>query len=191
MNWRRKLQTLPRGENCAHWLMTAADILDVKIKRIAEVGVFKGAHSREFRKWFPAARLLLVDPWKAQPNLQGNMYQEFRKQEYWDIIYRQVLNEFGMNPLTVILRDTSRAVATGCLNTFQIVYLDADHAYESVKEDIKLWLPRVTNDGILAGHDYAPLGEYRDVARAVNDTLGKRRIVRGPKKLWMYWKGQP
>jgi len=34
------------------------------------------------------------------------------------------------------------------------VYIDADHSYKSVKEDINAWAPKVREGGIVAGHDY-------------------------------------
>lgn len=39
--------------------------------------------------------------------------------------------------------------------TFDLVYLDADHTYESTKNDIHAWYPKVKSGGILAGHDYS------------------------------------
>lgn len=35
-----------------------------------------------------------------------------------------------------------------------LVFLDADHAYDSVRADIAAWAPLVQAGGILAGHDY-------------------------------------
>ncbi len=37
---------------------------------------------------------------------------------------------------------------------FDLVYIDAQHDYEDVKQDIKLWLPKVKKGGVIAGHDY-------------------------------------
>lgn len=37
---------------------------------------------------------------------------------------------------------------------FDLVYIDAQHEYEDVKQDIEIWLPKVKKNGIIAGHDY-------------------------------------
>ena len=54
--------------------------------------------------------------------------------------------------------------------SLDFVFLDADHAYESVSRDIDAWRPKVKRGGLLAGHDYIhwpspPFG----VVRAVNE----------------------
>ena len=37
---------------------------------------------------------------------------------------------------------------------FDLVFIDADHSYEAVKQDIANWKPKIKAGGILAGHDY-------------------------------------
>lgn len=36
---------------------------------------------------------------------------------------------------------------------FDVVFIDADHAYSQVTRDIRLWLPKVRRGGVLCGHD--------------------------------------
>lgn len=48
-----------------------------------------------------------------------------------------------------------------------VVYIDADHRYESVRADIEAWLPKVRRGGFLCGHDYH--GGLPGVMRAVDE----------------------
>lgn len=50
------------------------------------------------------------------------------------------------------------------------VHLDARHDYESVKNDIEAWLPRVKAGGWLSGDDYDNI-KWPEVVRAVRDVL--------------------
>jgi hypothetical protein len=34
------------------------------------------------------------------------------------------------------------------------VYIDAQHHYDAVKQDIHLWYPKVKGGGVISGHDY-------------------------------------
>lgn len=38
--------------------------------------------------------------------------------------------------------------------SLDMVYIDADHSYESVKNDITYWMPKVKDGGVISGHDY-------------------------------------
>ena len=39
-------------------------------------------------------------------------------------------------------------------NFFDCVYVDANHDYESVKEDILHWISKIKKGGFISGHDY-------------------------------------
>ena len=51
-------------------------------------------------------------------------------------------------------------------NSLDFVFIDAAHDYESVKQDIKAWLPKVKKGGVIAGDDFST---WPDVAKAVNE----------------------
>lgn len=54
-------------------------------------------------------------------------------------------------------------------HSIDFVYIDADHSYEAVLQDIDSWIKKVKKGGFLAGHDsYMP-----DVIRAVEHRFGK------------------
>lgn len=53
-------------------------------------------------------------------------------------------------------------------NSIDVVFIDACHTYDCVKEDIAAWLPKVKVGGILAGHDY---GWSDEVRRAVDESV--------------------
>lgn len=46
----------------------------------------------------------------------------------------------------------------------RFVFVDADHEYDAVCRDIDAWLPKLTPDGLIAGHDIAMDGVRRAVA---------------------------
>jgi hypothetical protein len=59
--------------------------------------------------------------------------------------------------------------------TIDFVYIDGDHNYEAVKRDIQLYLPKIKDGGIIAGHDYHE--EWPGVIKAVEEVLGKPNHV--------------
>jgi len=55
---------------------------------------------------------------------------------------------------------------------FDFIFIDGDHSYDSCKEDINMWLPKIKQGGIIAGHDYLEAC-FMGVVNAVNETFGK------------------
>ena len=65
----------------------------------------------------------------------------------------------------------------------ELVFIDGDHRYESVRRDIEAWRPLLTPGGLLCGHDYS--GIWPGVVKAVNQLVPKRGVVPGT-TIWWY-----
>lgn len=85
-------------------------------------------------------------------------------------------------------------------NTFDLVYIDADHTYESVKYDLNFWYPKIKSGGIFAGHDYCEY--YIEVSKtrfgvvdAVNEFVKENNLYDkfhvtkkgSPEDYWKSW----
>jgi len=66
---------------------------------------------------------------------------------------------------------------------FDFVYIDGNHKYNHVKEDILKWLPKVNPNGVIAGHDYNHA--YEGVIKAVDEIFSKDNIQLFPDSSWM------
>lgn len=74
-------------------------------------------------------------------------------------------------------------------NSLDFVFIDADHSYESVKNDIESWLPKVKKGGYISGDDY----NWSTVRQAVDEKFGgKLQIIftnrDGEGTTWIYEK---
>jgi len=71
-----------------------------------------------------------------------------------DNIYREALNNtFGLK--VNLIKGSSLDMASKTPdNSLDWVYIDADHTYKSVCDDIRAWYSKVRKDGIVSGHDY-------------------------------------
>lgn len=54
---------------------------------------------------------------------------------------------------------------------FDMIFIDANHTYESVKQDVEMWYPRVKGGGVFACHNYGH-GDFPGVKQAVDEVLG-------------------
>jgi len=55
--------------------------------------------------------------------------------------------------------------------SLDFVFIDADHTYESVKEDISSWFPKVKVGGFIGRHDYNSKKTWPGVCQAVDEFL--------------------
>ncbi len=70
--------------------------------------------------------------------------------------------------------------------TLDFVFIDADHAYEAVKEDIQAWFPKMKKGGIMAGHDLNHV-EFPGVRKAVRECFGTYEIMPGSQNIESWW----
>jgi SAM-dependent methyltransferase len=120
-----------------------------------------------------------IDTWLGSPE---HAHHECTKN---DSLYRIFLNNIEpvSDIVTSIRLDSISASKNYVDNSIDIVFLDAAHDYDSVLADIKHWLPKVKDGGILAGHDFNYTWE--GVMRAVRESFDAFD-VEGP--CWVYHK---
>lgn len=58
--------------------------------------------------------------------------------------------------------------------SIDMVFIDASHEYESIKQDIEAWYPKVKTKGIIAGHDYHR--PWNGVVKAVDEFFINKRV---------------
>ncbi|MDP3920788.1 MAG: class I SAM-dependent methyltransferase [Candidatus Omnitrophota bacterium] len=140
-----------------------------------EVGVQGGGYSKRLLRHSGLAKLHSVDPWQSFEEHEYVSSANVSQQEQ-DWLYAKTqrkLNSFGDR--SQILRMASTQAAPQFADeSLDFVFIDANHAYSAVKEDIEHWWPKVKKGGLFAGHDYLdgdlPTGDY-GVKQAVNELI--------------------
>ena len=132
----------------------------------AEVGVGFGVNAERIITISNPKLLYLVDAW------DGNLFRVPRssktEKEDGQKIYEKVVEKFKDNKKIEIIKNLStEAVKQFEDNYFDWVYVDASHDFESVKEDMEIWWPKIKQGGYLAGHDYS----YNPVNKSVNEFI--------------------
>ena len=74
--------------------------------------------------------------------------------------------------ITPIRMTSVDAAKTYSDESLDVVFIDAGHSYEAVKEDVLAWYPKVKYGGYIAGHDYS-WSHLNTVKRAVDETLAE------------------
>ena len=160
-------------------------VFDVQDKLCgAEVGVYRGQLTEVLLGTLPHLFLTLVDPWRANTapprTIHGDDWLEY-DQNQWDEIYADALTRIGpaTNRCRIMRMMSEQAASQIEDKSLDFVYIDADHTYESVKQDIQLWQPKAKR--LIFGHDYGGKNDrfgVWGVKRAVDEAFGDRVQVR-------------
>jgi hypothetical protein len=142
-----------------------------------EVGVWKGEFSLLILQRVRPAKLMLVDPWAFDPRFAESLFggRAAKSQADMDEICRKVHARFRAEiarGAVSICRSTSvEAAASVPGESVDWVYIDGNHTYEYVLEDLRAWYPKVRPGGLVAGDDYDRPGAWwgDGVTRAVTE----------------------
>jgi predicted O-methyltransferase YrrM len=115
----------------------------------AEIGVEQGIFSEIICQQNPGIRLYCVDAWRAYKG-----YRDHTRQEKLDRYFEETTQR--LSPYnTAIIRDWSMDALKAIEDeSLDFVYIDANHDFKHVAEDIAEWSKKVKPGGIVAGHDY-------------------------------------
>lgn len=144
----------------------------------AEIGVQRGFFSYDLCESGKFSKFYSIDSWEDQwedvrffsngfsntkiPIEEFNDWvEDFGGWEDNDEVYHIAcdrLSKFDFNE--VIRLKSVEAAKLFEDETFDFVYIDSSHNYDTVTNDLKTWLPKVKKGGILAGDDYIDKCDY-------------------------------
>ncbi len=134
----------------------------------AEIGVYKGDNAEFILSLLKPTILYLVDPW-------NNFLDTDSNEIIGEIQYIQTQERLKMYGNKRLVKKTSLE-ASKLFNNEELdfVYIDGDHSYRQVKQDLGLWYSKVKKGGILSGHDYHQTME--GVVLAVNEFVSENKL---------------
>lgn len=143
-------------------------------KLIVEVGVAYGYHARAMLETLKNVQYIGIDPYlpNYDPNdpFTDNVAQLFNCQSVdgmdrlYETVNETLTEEFGSR---FTLKRIKSVVASAEMSNLKIdlVFIDGDHRYQAVYDDLRSWWPKIRPGGVLAGDDY----EMPEVRLAVNN----------------------
>jgi len=149
--------------------------------KVAEIGVEIGIYSESLFKILKPKELCLIDCWRALDEQDDPVHSHVQKVQEQN--YQIVKEKFADKSNVRVIRECSRE---GSLlfpdQYFDLVYIDANHAYAGISADLEIWLPKIKKGGIIAGHDYfvynpgVPWTKFFGIVPAVNEFVKKHNL---------------
>jgi predicted O-methyltransferase YrrM len=169
--FKRFIQEIPDGGifvECGSWLGKSSAFL---CDAIEESG-------KDLNLW-------IIDSWLGSSVERGSSHALVTRKDIYQIFLENMRGR-KFNHIRGLSHEVCNSFQHGSCD---VVFIDMEHTYESVKEDIKDWLPKVKKGGTLAGHDYGSKRWKDGVQKAVHETLGKENIEVvscGTNSCWVY-----
>jgi len=147
------------------WLAEQAAQHDV----IVEIGSFLGRSTRALGD-NARGTVIAIDTWIGPVADDRTLYPSFYQQ--FDDNLKDLIQSGKVIPVDIMLTQINVYECDFC-------FIDADHKYESVRNDIRYWMQKIRVGGIISGHDI----DYPDVRRAVVEIFPDALIVPGT-RIW-------
>lgn len=149
----------------------------------AEIGVEQGRYAKVLCRTIPNLRLYGIDSWASYKN-----YREHVSQERQDGFYEEAKTRLDPYDCELIKGYSMDVVQDFEDESLDFVYIDGNHEFRQVVDDIDEWSKKVRKGGIVAGHDFVRIsgikGEYIHVKDAVQGWAYAKKI-----KPWFIIKG--
>ena len=163
-----------------------------KNSKLVEVGVWKGDFSKQILNISSPNLLVLVDSWTFDDKVRGCAPQvdgeEPLNQNFFDQAKKDTYNKFeNFQNVNILDLNSFDASSNYEDNFFDYIYIDAEHTYEAVTNDLNVWYPKLKKNGTLFGDDY--------YWREEDDTLSLHKayqefILKNQIKKWCVFKSQ-
>jgi len=160
------------------------DIYDEAVKKakngsvFVEIGSWKGRSSaymaQKIKESGKDIKFFAIDTFEGAPDnyQQNKLLREMDQSLYFTFVD----NMIKCNLTKYVFPIKLDSVAASILfedKSVDFVFIDGDHNYQAIKQDLEVWHRKIKKGGILAGHDY--LWECNDktkaVYRAVNEFI--------------------
>lgn len=146
---------------------------------IAEIGcAYCGFSEKVLSTWKGTGCYFMVDLWAKQ---DGGVYKESTNDtapfSAWEANCRAIMS--GHSRCCVLKAPSVLASTSFKDGSLDCVYIDANHSYEAVMQDLRHWWPKVRSGGLVSGHDYynsIGAGHYCEVEKACLEFFGSKNL---------------
>ncbi|TSC95187.1 MAG: hypothetical protein CEN87_199 [Parcubacteria group bacterium Licking1014_1] len=123
---------------------------------IVEIGSWKGASTIWLGKGSKKGnqvKIYAIDPHTGALNPDKSLIENQNKELQTFEEFKKNIKNAKLDDIVIPLVKTSEEAAKDFDRPVELIFIDGDHKYESVKLDFDLWFPKVVDRGIMAFHD--------------------------------------
>jgi hypothetical protein len=131
-----------------------------KLWRVAEIGVDRGEWAQLFLSRWIGSEWWGVDDYQPYPEMP------YEREADYHFALERLKPHAGRAKL--LRHGSVEAAGFFAPGSLDFVYIDGAHDYAPVRADLEAWYPKLSEHGILAGHDWTDQPHHAGVKRAVS-----------------------
>ena len=145
-----------------------------------EVGVHAGETTASLLDNLPGINEYhAVDPWESYEKYNGSTYRKpgHKRLKTWSSVMQNFIDVTKPFSKKVFIHQATSVDAVSDFNDgyFDWIFIDANHDYPYIKENLEIWTPKVKMGGIVSGHDYNN-GKWVGIKKAVDEFVPKDKL---------------
>lgn len=114
-----------------------------------EIGVYRGEYTEKFCQ--AGLQIYAIDPWLGYSGAGRSEKRQTKQESNYQVAKRRLAS---YQNCTIIRKTSMAALVNFKDGSLDFVYIDADHRFRYIAEDIFEWEKKVKPGGIVSGHDY-------------------------------------
>ena len=143
--------------------LVSVESLDFANPTIINIGAERGTSTLAMLEERPDATIFSIDVNPSEGEIQN-------------------IEKAGLDTTKVIrILGRSQGVGRAWPFWFEFIWIDGDHRYLAVKEDIQVWLPKLRKGAIIALHDYfegePPAHNPSGAGQAIRELMGEYELI--------------
>jgi len=140
------------------------------LKTGAELGVAYGGHSEAILNNTKIDKLYGIDPYQ---HTIGYIDKMNYPQDEFDELYKYAIERLSrFKGRYEHIKKYSKDAVINVPEQIDFIYIDADHSYEGVWNDLCLWFSKIKIEGIIGGHDYMH-PDFPGVKQAIDEFFSR------------------
>ena len=169
-----------------------SDIINLNnFKSFAEIGVAFGGHLEEILTNTKIEKCYAIDSYRLSKTTTDNFQKKdntyFNQMDYDDLYLftKDRLSRLG-DRVTFIREDSQESLRHINDGSLDMVFIDAEHSYDGVKNDIRNWIKKIKKGGIISGHDYEH-PNFPGVKIAIDESIDEFNLDINIERGYVWW----
>jgi hypothetical protein len=146
--------------------------------KVLEIGARYGDSSEKILRSLNVSKYYIIDPYESYSEYSGDGFNQILAASCsaGDKIYNKIVKRLESYPVEFIKKLSSEAASFINDTSIDLLFIDGNHTYDYVFEDISLYMPKLKIGGIACGDDYFMRHDDADYLKTLDGEYQEKMV---------------